>query len=163
MTGKRKVEIFVSYARKNQNLAGKFLERYKEMVAASRRFDYRFWQDEDILVGEVWHDAIYRALERCDIGLLLVSPAFLASRYISEHELPRFVGSRKKPVLPVMLQTIDLDNMELKGLKRHQIFRLEGDKFKHPKSFGDCTGNQRDRFALALFREVEQRLAGIFK
>jgi hypothetical protein len=162
MKKKKKVELFVSYARSNNNLARKFLHRYKEQVAASKSYDYDFWQDKNILVGEKWHEAIGRALERCNLGLLLVSPAFLGSRYISGHELPKFVGRGTKPLIPIMLQSVDFERMDLKGLKRHQIFRLEGERFKSPKSYGDCTGNQRDRFVLALFGEVEQRLDNLF-
>ena len=163
MGSKRKVEIFVSYARLNKNLARKFMDKYKEQVCASKSLDYHFWQDKNILVGEEWHEAICVALERCSIGLLLISPAFLGSRYISEHELPKFIGSKTKPLIPVMLQSVDFERMDLKGLNKHQIFRLEGERFKSPKSYGDCTGNQRDRFVLALFGEVEQRLEMVFK
>lgn len=54
---KKKVGLFVSYARSNKNLAGNFLHRYGEQAAASSRYDYSFWQDKDILVGEEWHAA----------------------------------------------------------------------------------------------------------
>ena len=162
MGSKTKVELFVSYARSNKNLARNFLDRYKEHVHASKSYDYIFWQDEKILVGEEWHEAIVKALEKCNLGLFLISPALLGSRYISEHELPKFVGSATKPLIPIMLQSVDFERMDLKGLKKYQIFRLEGEKFKAPKSYGDCTGNQRDRFVQALFRNVEQRLDELF-
>jgi hypothetical protein len=42
MGSKRKVEIFVSYARLNKNLTRKFLDKYKERVCASNNFDYHF-------------------------------------------------------------------------------------------------------------------------
>jgi hypothetical protein len=162
MGRKKKVELFVSYARSNKNLTGNFLHRYMEQAAASSRYDYLFWRDREILVGEEWHEAIAAALERCELGLLLVSPAFLGSQYISDHELPRFVGRGAKPLIPVMLQSVDFDRHDLKGLKERQIFRLEGDRFKAPKSYGDCAGSQRDRFVQVLFRDVEHKLDGIF-
>jgi hypothetical protein len=158
MGKKKKVELFVSYARSNKALATRFLRRYEEQTAASGRYHYVFWRDEDILVGEQWHEAIGRALDGCDLGLLLVSPAFLGSQYISDHELPAFVGRRAKPLIPVMLQPVDLERHDLKGLEERQIFRLEGDRFKVPKSYGDCTGVQRDRFVQSLFRQVEHKL-----
>jgi hypothetical protein len=159
---KKKIDLFVSYARSNNALANNFLKRYGEQVAASRSYNYAFWIDTDILVGEDWHAAIDEALKKCDIGLLLISPAFLASNYISEHELPKFVGSGTKPLIPVMLQPVDFERQDLKGLKKHQIFRLEGERFKSPKAYGDCTGNQRDRFVQALFRAVEEKLDKLF-
>ena len=81
MGSKRKIKIFVSYARSNKNLAKKFLDKYKEQVSASNSFDYHFWQDKNILVGEEWHKVICKALERCNMGLLFISPAFLGSKY----------------------------------------------------------------------------------
>lgn len=163
MRNRRKVELFVSYARSNKNLKKNFLDRFEEYAAASKTYEYVFWQDTRILVGEEWHEGIREALKRCDLGLLLISPAFLGSKYISEHELPRFVGNASKPLMPVVLQPIDFDRHDLKGLKKRQIFRLEGEKFKSPKSYGECIGNQRFRFVQALFGEVEQRLDKLFK
>ena len=155
---KKKIELFVSYARSNMILTGKFLDSYKEQVAASKYYEYIFWQDTEILVGEKWHEAIDLALDRCDLGLLLISPAFLGSKYILDNELPKFVGSSTKPLIPIMLQPVDFERHDLKGLKKHQIFRLEGERFKTPKAYGDCIGNQRNRFVQALFRDVEEKL-----
>lgn len=159
---KQDVAVFVSYARANKDLASLLLKHFREQVEASRRFRYVFWQDKDILVGEDWQKAIGSALDRSDLGLLLISPAFLGSQYITEEELPRFVGGRAKPVVPVMLQPVDLDLHDLKGLEDHQIFRLDRPAFQGPKAFADCKGARRDEFALELFRRVEARLARAF-
>jgi hypothetical protein len=163
MRKRRKIELFVSYARSNKNLAKNFLDRFEEYVAPSKSYEYVSWLDERILVGEEWHEGIREALKRCDLGLLLISPAFLGSKYISKHELPEFVGDASKPLIPIMLQPIDFDRHDLKGLKRRQIFRLDSEKFKSPKSYGECIGNQRYRFVQALFGEVERRLDKLFK
>jgi hypothetical protein len=162
MGGKTEIRLFVSYARANKNLAGRFLERYKGQVGASRSYHYVFCQDKDILVGEEWHDAIAHALEGCTLGLILISPALLGSQYVTEFELPRFIGNGAKPVIPVMLQPVDLERHDLKGLASHQIFQLESERFRSPKAYGECTGNQRDRFVRALFREVEEKLDKLF-
>jgi hypothetical protein len=162
MAAKKRIDLFVSYARQNKALANNFFKRYGEQVGASKNYQYVFWKDTDILVGEDWHAAIDEALKKCHIGLLLISPAFLASNYISEHELPKFVGSGTKPLIPVMLQPVDLERQDLKGLKKHQIFLLDSERFKAPKAYGDCTGNQRDRFVQALFRDVEEKLDKLF-
>ncbi len=155
---KKKIKIFVSYTRANRDLATRFLEKFREQVTPSRNYKYVFWRDAEILVGEKWHDEIQEALMDCNLGLLLVSPAFLGSQYIDEHELPKFVGSNAKPLIPIMLQPVDFERHDLKGLQRAQIFRLDGPRFRSPKSYGECTGLQRDRFAQELFRQVESRL-----
>ncbi len=42
---KRDVTLFVSYARANKVLAAKLLARFREQVAASKRYRYRFWHE----------------------------------------------------------------------------------------------------------------------
>ncbi len=162
MGRKKRITLFVSYARANKVLAGNFLKRFKEQVAPSKTYAYHFWRDSKIPVGTDWHVEIEKALADCDLGLLLVSPAFLGSRYISEFELPEFTGNNRKPVIPVMLQAVDFKRHDLKGLQEQQIFRLDGERFKSPKAFGDCIGNQRDRFVQQLFCAVEDRLDRLF-
>jgi len=155
---KKKITVFVSYARANRDLATRFLKKFKEQAAPSRQYQYLFWRDNDILVGEKWHEEIQVALAQCDVGLVLISPAFLGSQYIQDHELPKFLKSGGMPVIPVLLQPIDLDRHDLKGLQRTQIFRLDRPRFASPKAYGECSGTQRDQFALELFRQVEARL-----
>ncbi len=155
---KRPVKFFVSYARANKALAMRFLNHFEEQAVPSRHYAYGFWRDGRILVGEDWHDEIRQALDDSQLGLLLISPAFLGSQYINEHELPIFLGRDAKPMIPVMLQPVDFERHDLKGLRDKQIFRLDGDRFKEPKAYGECSGRQRERFAAALFRQVEQRL-----
>jgi hypothetical protein len=160
--GKTKVTVFVSYARANKDLAPRFLKHFKQQTDASKTYRYVFWQDGDILVGENWNQEIQKALESCKLGLLLVSPAFLGSKYIAKKELPHFVGRRATPVIPVMLQPIDRKLHDLKGLQYTQIFRLERKSFQSPKAFADCVGTRRDEFALELFRRVDARLGQLF-
>ncbi|MGP0591533.1 hypothetical protein ACTRXD_03210 [Nitrospira sp. T9] len=39
-----------------------------------------------------------------------------------------------------------------------QNFRLDRQRFGLPKAYGECSGAQRDQFALDLFRQVEAGL-----
>lgn len=154
-----RVRFFVSYARSNKRLADALLQRLQEQLAPSKRYEYVLWRDTEIGVGKLWYDEIRQALDQSELGLLLVSPAFLASPFITQKELPYFVGSGSKPVIPVLLQTVHFDRHDLKGLKDHQIFRL-GDT----KSFADCRDDlARRRFVEALFLQVERRLEGLWQ
>ncbi len=160
--GRKRVRFFVSYARANQQLVDVFVGLMKDQFGPAKRYRYELWKDSNIHVGEDWHQRIQKALEACDLGLLLVSLSFLQSQYIEETELPRFVGDESKPVIPVLLQTVDLARHDLKGLEKQQIFRLEDARFSSPKSFYDCTKQQRERFARVLYGRIEDRLDDLY-
>ncbi len=62
MPGKKKVKVFISYARKNKKLAVSFLDKFYDQVKPSKRYKYSFWRDSDILVGEDWHKTIKKEI-----------------------------------------------------------------------------------------------------
>src|SRR5262249_26418914 len=148
------IAFFVSYAHADQRPADTFLRLLTEQLAPSKRYAYTLWRDTNLLVGARWHDEIQRALADCQLGLLLLSPAFLASEYITQQELPQFIGNDAKPIIPVMLKLVDLQLHDLKGLRDYQIFSLD-----RAKAFDNCTTNPiRRRFVEALFVQIERRL-----
>lgn len=155
---RKKVTFFVSYAHSNKVLAGSFMQKLREMLAPSKNHEYEFWQDTGLEVGEEWEKQILEARDNCDFGLLLVSPAFLGSNFITEKELPIFV-SGKKASIPVMLQPVDFSKHDLKGLEKKQIFHLDYEGFKEPRAYGECKKGRRDTFVLELFRTIEDKLA----
>ena len=142
------MKIFISYARANKKLARRFFDKFFEVARPSKRYNYIFWQDTEILVGEDWNTEIQAALDECDLGLLLISPAFLGSQYITEHELPKFIGVGAKPLIPVMLQPVDFEFHDLKGLTDAQIFMLDTPNLRVPKAYGQCSTSQRHQFVV---------------
>ena len=158
---RRVVEVFVSYAHADDEYADSFLGGFKEMVAPSKKYRFEFWQDLVILPGETWEKEIRSALGGCKLGLLLVSPAFLASPFITEEELPEFVGESSKPVIPVMLRKVNLKLHDLKGLLVTQLFRLKAGP-NNRKSYAQCGASQRSDFVYALHEQVEARLGKLF-
>lgn len=152
------ITYFVSYAHQNKSLATDFLRRLSVVLAPSKAYRYARWMDSDLILGENWHRQIQAAINVCDLGLLLVSPAFLASKYIKESELPSFVADEKAAV-PVMLQRIDFQLHDLKGLEEKQIFLFNYEGFKEPRPYAECKGLRRDDFVLELFRQIERKLA----
>lgn len=160
-SSKRVVRYFLSYAHDDGKLPDKLLTELDKQLRACKDFTFRRWQDTDILPGEKWHEEIQKAAKECDFGLLLVSPAFLGSKYISEHELPLFV-SGAKPCVPVGLCRIDFGNHDTKGLSESQIYLHATPNGRTRKYFADCTGKQAADFALGLFTQIKARLSKLF-
>jgi hypothetical protein len=108
--------IFVSYARKDlggskrdelRSLAAQVIEHLKGLRGDSDP-PVELWLDiDDIRAGDEWQAEIDDALARADLAVLLVSPAFLASRFIMKHELPRLRQRRKENglrLIPILLE-----------------------------------------------------------
>lgn len=151
---KNPVKFFVSYAHLDRLTAGPLLGKLTTQMGAARDYEFQLWRDTAILPGEEWHDEIQEALAGCDVGLLLVSPAFLASEYIRRHELPRLLA--EKPVIPAVLCEVSKFHA-LQGLEQKQLFRLTTARGQK-RAFADCQGTQRDEFVRRLFEGIVGRL-----
>ena len=90
--------VFISYSHDDVAWAQRFRVLLKPLV---RRKQLRLWDDSAIRVGDEWHPAIERAIDRSRVALVLVSADFLASDYIMERELPALLtrGVMLAPVL----------------------------------------------------------------
>lgn len=65
----------------------------------------------DKRTGEEWNKVIKDALDRYDIGLCVVTPAFLKSRYITNVEIRRLLERRETEgavIIPVMLSRVEV-------------------------------------------------------
>src|SRR5437763_50991 len=80
--------VFFSYPHANEKDALALRELLLRQLGPSKRYHFVLWGDWELLPGHHWHDVIQQAILTCDLGLLLVSPEFLASEYISRDELP---------------------------------------------------------------------------
>lgn len=151
---RRRVRVFISYAKKNQKGAEDFIERFRDYCAPSKRHEYVFWQFAELAPGSVWDEEIRRRLEACDCGLLLISPSFLSSRYIAEVELPALLQSGK-PLIPVALAPFDLEKHDLLGLETRQIFYYP----ESARFYTQLSQKKKERFVAELFARMEERLA----
>jgi hypothetical protein len=147
------VRYFLSYAHADEDDVQRFNEVFLPQLATSGHYRYERWMDTDLLPGEDWNLKIKSALEDCRFGILLVSPNFLSSKYITGVELTALLA--KPMVVPVALHPILFNGvMDLKGLAERQIYRDP-----QGRSFDQCgRKHTRRAFALDLHQKIEALL-----
>ncbi len=101
------VKVFTSYAHKDEELREE-LDVHLAMIKRHKAVE--IWNDRDIQAGSEWDEDIKSELNTADIILLLVSPRFLASRYIYDVEIKTALErheSREAIVVPIILKPCD--------------------------------------------------------
>lgn len=118
--GARRVNrIFVSYSHRNRD----WLERLKVMIAPYLRdaeAELDLWDDTRLAAGQQWDVEIRQALARAGVAVALVSPDFLASTYVVQHELPAMVRAADEGDLRLLWAYISAAGWEETPLKRFQ-------------------------------------------
>lgn len=103
--------IFISYAHKDNDSpdpAKRWLDRLREhLEPLVQQGQIALCSDQDIELGDDWHAHIEQHLKGANAAVLLVSPAFLASRYIRNSELPVLLRKAREEgvkVIPIVLR-----------------------------------------------------------
>ncbi len=91
-----KYQTFISYPRKNAEFA---LKLARELKSAG----FQVWFDQlDIPAGSRWDDEVQRALQECEIFLVILTPEAIESQNVKD-EIGYAIDSGKR-IMPVLLQ-----------------------------------------------------------
>ncbi|MGE0822574.1 MAG: toll/interleukin-1 receptor domain-containing protein [Candidatus Binatia bacterium] len=87
--------VFISYSHndKDQAFLTEFRVHLKPWEDAEK---LNVWSDQRLTPSQDWHQEIREALATTAVAVLLVSPNFLASKYIREVELPALLYAREE-------------------------------------------------------------------
>ncbi|MGK7874429.1 MAG: effector-associated domain EAD1-containing protein [Xenococcaceae cyanobacterium] len=103
--------IFICYAHKDNESddpSKRWLDRLLEYLKPLNLQDQvNIWSDEKLKIGELWHEEIQDTLKQVNAAVLLVSPAFMASKYIRNSEVPVLLKNAKDRgvvILPIILR-----------------------------------------------------------
>lgn len=87
-----RTRAFISYSHKD----GRFLDELHDHLAFFERQGLiDVWDDRKLKPGDPWEDEIKRAIKSARVGILLISPAFLASEFVAHKELPPLLAAAK--------------------------------------------------------------------
>src|SRR5215467_4411202 len=97
------IEVFYSYAHEDERLRNKL----EQQLALLQRYEQiTNWHDRKISPGREWSNEIDTNLNKAQIILLLVSPAFLSSDYCYGVEMKRALEKHERGealVIPIIL------------------------------------------------------------
>jgi len=87
-TQKSRKGVFVSYSHSDE----KWLEKLRVHLTPFIQGEaLTLWDDTQIKAGQKWEQEIEKGISTCRVAVLLVSPEFLASEFITKYELPRII------------------------------------------------------------------------
>jgi len=108
---KNEKKAFISYSHKDKRYCELLIEGLKSHSLHSHVFDWNLWDDRKIEIGYDWHNHIQEQITLCDFAILLISPDFFYSDYISEYELNVFFKRNKDEeqffFFPVLIRDFD--------------------------------------------------------
>jgi TIR domain len=113
--------VFVSYAHGDDDrwLDG-LLAQLQPLVDRHR---VRVWTDRQIAPGEDWHLRIQNALDLAKVGVMLVSPKFLESTYITSDELPKMLRAAESEGLKIFWVPVVRTDLKANPIGRFQAAR----------------------------------------
>lgn len=115
----KKYSMFISYSHEDDKWLTKVLKNLKSLQRYYDNVDS--WSDKKIMASDVWKDEIDKALGNATIAILLVSPDFMASDFITKEELQPILNkavNEGTKILTLILRPTPL--LEESGLLKYQ-------------------------------------------
>jgi len=110
-------KVFISYSHKDQ----KYLDRlHVHLAPYERSSEVEVWDDTKIMPGSDWKKEVEQALKKADVAILLVSADFIASKFITENELPPLLVAAQAGGTTILSIILSPCTFEYTKLARYQ-------------------------------------------
>lgn len=167
-------KIFISYSSADRDLREIFANRLNIYLKSTKNQFEEAWTDKEIAMGDDWNEEIQSGLSGSSIGILLVSPMFLGSKYAMGDELKKMLDRRRDDgyiIIPVLLRNCNFKNNE--DLNAMQFFKtyqseydvtdlLRKDKFMPFEDLADVpnpSGRLLNKYFVKLAEEIDRAVS----
>lgn len=110
-------KAFISYSHKDASFLEELLVHLKPLERAGR---VSKWSDKEIAAGSKWFETIQAELAAAKVAVMLVSPDFLASDFVHEHELGPLLKQAEAGGVTLLWVPVRASNYKMTGLKQYQ-------------------------------------------
>ncbi|MBM4257663.1 MAG: toll/interleukin-1 receptor domain-containing protein [Deltaproteobacteria bacterium] len=160
-------QVFISYSHNDKDQA--FLKEFRvHLKPWEDTGQLNVWSDQRITPSQAWDQEIKDALASTAVAVLLVSPDFLASKYIREVELPALLHAREEGRLDLCClylrpSTVADDDMVFEApLSSGKKVSINLTKYQGLNSPGTTLSLQENHRHDAIYAEVTIKIIRLF-
>ncbi|WP_392481587.1 COR domain-containing protein [Nostoc sp. C110] len=138
-------QVFISYSHKDKKWFDDLKTHLEPLI---REQNLKLWDDTQIKPGAVWRDEIQAALASAKVAVLLVSPNFLASKFISQNELPPLLEAAKAEGVKILWIPLRASNYKATAIEKYQA--------AHPtdRPLNTIMGGKRDQAWVDICNQI---------
>jgi hypothetical protein len=145
-------QIFISYSRQDKTFRDELETNLKPYLRAG---SITSWSDQQIAPGSQWFPEIESALANSKIAVLLVSPDFLASDFIHEHELGPLLKKAEEGGVKILWVPVRDSAYKVTPLKNYQAVHDPGNPL------AKMTAADRDSAWVTVCEKVEKAVSEV--
>ena len=152
MTKPTREQVFISYSHKDKKWRDELDTNLKPYLRGGPIVS---WSDQQIAPGSAWFKEIQSALANSKVAVLLVTPDFIASDFIHEHELGPLLKEAEQGGVRILWVPVRASSYKRTALKDYQAV-LDPDQ-----PLASRTKAKRDQAWVKICEELEKAVSNI--